>query len=88
MRIAGMLAANQSVTDARPAALGSGTGSGFGSGITSTGNSWGPDGTWRDSSVVSTNTDANTGPRSSDGTLPPARDLLAPRNGAAAGARF
>ena len=75
-----VLTANLSVADARPAALGSGT--------TSSGNSWDLGGTWNDSSVVSTNTGTITGPRSSDGSLPPARDLLVPKNGTAIGARF
>ncbi|MEV0220662.1 right-handed parallel beta-helix repeat-containing protein [Streptomyces sp. NPDC050704] len=75
-----VLTANLSVADASPAALGSAT--------SSQGNSWDLGGTWNESSVVSTGTAAITGPRTSDGSLPAARDFLVPKNGAAVGARF
>ncbi|MCW8096573.1 right-handed parallel beta-helix repeat-containing protein [Streptomyces tauricus] len=75
-----VLTANLSVADSRAAALGPTT--------TSSGNSWDLGGTWGESSVVSTDTGAVTGPRTSDGSLPPARDFLVPRDGTPIGARF
>ena len=74
------LTANLSVSDARAAAVGSGT-------IASS-NSWNVGGTWDASSVLSTDPAALTGPRSGDGSLPPAPSFLVPRGGAAVGARF
>ncbi|WP_247706961.1 right-handed parallel beta-helix repeat-containing protein [Streptomyces liliiviolaceus] len=75
-----VLTANLSVADSRAAALGPAT--------TSSGNSWDLGGTWGESSVVSTDPAAVTGPRASDGSLPPARDFLVPRDGTPIGARF
>jgi hypothetical protein len=74
------LTANLSVVDARPSAIGSGT--------VASGNSWNLGGTWDASSVRGTDPGAITGPRSADGTPPPAPNFLVPRSGAAVGARF
>ncbi|WP_037682207.1 right-handed parallel beta-helix repeat-containing protein [Streptomyces griseus] len=75
-----VVTANLSVTDARAAAVGSGT--------VATGNSWDLGGTWNASSVLSTDPAPLTGARASDGSLPPAPSFLVPRGGAAVGARF
>ncbi|MER7376245.1 right-handed parallel beta-helix repeat-containing protein [Streptomyces lanatus] len=77
---AASLTVNLSVADARAAAVGAGT--------VSSGNSWDLGGTWDASSVLSTDPEPLTGPRTADGSLPSARSFLVPRGGADIGARF
>jgi hypothetical protein len=69
-----------SVADGRPVALGSTT--------SSSGNSWDLGGTWDESSVLSADLSAVTGPRGADGSLPSAPNFLVPRDGTAIGARW
>ncbi|MFD8801414.1 hypothetical protein [Streptomyces atroolivaceus] len=74
------LTANLAVSDGRPASRGADP--------ASSGNSWDIGGTWNDASVMSTDTDAVTAPRGTDGSLPSAPAFLVPRNGAPLGARL